>query len=254
MPQLAVRPRPSRAHRRRGAAPLALAALLVAACAPAARRPAVAAPMPASVPVETPPPPAAHARVVPPTTGATHYVDQLLEAQQGRVVRWDRDPEAPIRVWVPPARGDARTLAFPAVLDTAMRAWNDVGLPAVFERAADSVGADVLVRWVRTERDAETAGRTNLRIDGRTDHIRSATLAIVTHASSGYPYAPAAVMAVALHELGHVLGLAHAGKYDCVMFPIPQRSTFCAADVESARRWYAMPAGVVAASQAAAQR
>lgn len=251
MPQLAVRPRPARACRRQGAVPLALAALFLAACAPAARRPA-AVPPPAP-PVEAPPAPDSRSRVVPPTTGATHYVDQLLEAQRGRVVRWDRDPGAPIRVWVPPMPGGPRTLAFPAVLDTAMRVWNDVGLPAVFERAADSVGADVLVRWVRTERDAETAGRTRLRIDGRTDHIRSATLAIVTHASNGYPHVPAAVMAVALHELGHVLGLAHAGKYDCVMFPIPQRSAFCAADVESARRWYAMPAGIVA-TRAAAQR
>ena len=248
MPLPADRARLARSRRRRGDTSLVVGALLLAACAPAGRRPAAGAPPPVAVVEDAAPrAPAPPSRVVPPTTGATHYVDQLLAAQQGRVVRWDRDARAPIRVWVPPVPGGPRTLAFAAALDTAMRAWNDVGLPAVFARAADSAAADVLVRWVRTERDAETAGRTRLRIDGRTDHIRSATLALVTHASSGYPHTPAAVAAVALHELGHVLGLAHAGTFDCVMFPIPQRAALCAADVESARRWYAMPAGVVAA-------
>jgi len=30
------------------------------------------------------------------------------------------------------------------------------------------------------------------------------------------------------------------------MFPIPQRTALCAADAETARRWYALPAGLVA--------
>ena len=230
----------------------AAAALLVAsaACAPGARP--AAPPQPAcgpgdapSTPPPTPPEPLPRPAALP-ATGAVHYLDQLLDAQQGRVVRWDRDRGQPIRVWVPPAPGGLRTAGFVALVDSAMAAWNDVGLPAVFARAADSARADVRVRWARTDREAETVGRASVRIDGRTDHIRSASFVLTTHAASGYPHASSAVLGFALHELGHVLGIQHAGLPECVMFPIPQRTALCAADAETARRWYALPAGLVA--------
>ena len=236
-----------------GRGPAAAVALLVAsaACAPGARP--APPPKPAcgpgdSRPAPPPPPPTPLSRpaALPPAAGAVHYLDQLLDAQQGRVVRWGRDRGQPIRVWVPSAPGGPRTAGFVALVDSAMAAWNDVGLPAVFARAADSAQADVRVRWARTDREAETVGRTSVRIDARTDHIRSATFVLTTHAASGYPHAPSAMLGFALHELGHVLGIQHAGLPECVMFPIPQRTALCAADAETARRWYALPAGLVA--------
>ena len=85
---------------------------------------------------------------------------------------------------------------------------------------------------------------------------RSVPLATVVDALTRYDPTSTDQLVVVTADpvlLGHVLGIRHTGRPECVMFPIPQRSAFCAADVESARRWYAMPAGVVA-SQAAAQR
>ena len=238
---------------RRGAVALLVA---LAACVPGARgapaapppagRPAAPLPEPPSEPSREPSP--ARPPVVPPTAGAVHYVEQVLAAHEGRVVRWDRGPDRPLRVWVPPAPADPRTAGFVALVDSALAAWNGVGLPVVLARATDPAHADVLLRWVRTEREAETAGRTRLGIDGRTDHVTAATLALTTHATSGYAHPPAVMLGVALHELGHVLGLQHGGTPDCVMFPIPQRTALCAADAETARRWYAMPATVTAAA------
>jgi predicted Zn-dependent protease len=221
--------------------------LLLAACAPAARHaPPAAPPAPAAA---APVAPAAPARlVIPPVDGAANYVDQVLAAQEGHVVRWDRTAAEPIRLFIPPLPAAARTggADYPAIVARAMAAWNDVGLPVLFERVSDSTGADVLLRWVRTDAEADVAGRARLRIGGWTDRIRSATLALTTQAPSGYPHSADAMLGYSLHELGHVLGLQHAGLPECVMFPIPQRATLCDADRETARRWYALPTGRVA--------
>ena len=229
----------------RVARPAALAAatllLLLAACAPGPV-PIVAAPTPAPTPARPAWP------VVAPADGAEHYVDQLLEAERGRVTRWERIPGDTIRLWAPPAPVLGRGPDHAAVLARAADLWNDVGLPVRFVRARDSASADVRVRWVRTDREADVAGRARLRIAGGTDRIVGATVALATHAPSGYPFPEPAALGHALHELGHVLGIRHTGRHDCVMFPIPPRSAFCAADVESARRWYALPTGAVSAA------
>jgi predicted Zn-dependent protease len=232
--------------------------LLLAACAPAARPLPSPAPEPAPVsgPAAAPAAPAVASRplraIIAPEPGAEHYVDQLLEAQRGHVVRWER-PDRPIRLWVPPlpAPPGPGGADYPALVAQAMVAWNDVGLPVFFEPVPDSAGADVVVRWVRTDAEADVAGRARVRIAGGSDHITAASVALTTHAPSGYPVPAGAMLGNALHELGHVLGIQHTGRPECVMFPIPQRAALCAADRETARRWYAMPVGLVTA---AAQR
>lgn len=226
--------------------------LLVAACSPARRQTppaALPAPVPAAAAPAVPAAPAAPARVVvPPTEGAANYLDQMLAAQEGHVVRWDRTDAEPIRVWIPPLPAWAQTAGadYPAIVAQAMATWNDVGLPVRFERVRDSTRADVLLHWVRSDVEADVAGRARLRIGGWTDRIKSATLALTTQAPSGYPHSAASMLGYSLHELGHVLGLQHAGLPECVMFPIPQHPALCDADRETARRWYALPTGPVA--------
>ena len=234
------------------ARPAALLLLLLAACAPRPAAVVAAPPTPAPVAATTaaaPAPARAPAwAVVSPAEGAEHYVDQLLEAERGHVTRWERGVGDTIRVWAPapPSIGAGRDPG--ATLARAVAMWNDVGLPVRFARVQDSASADVRVRWVRTDGEADVAGRARLRIAGGTDRIVSATVALATHMPSGYPFPESAALGHALHELGHVLGIQHTGRYDCVMFPIPQRDALCPADVETARRWYALPTGVVSAA------
>lgn len=233
-------------------AAVAATLLLSVACGP---RPVPVVAAPAGPPPSTPGAEAAPApargpawQVAAPTEGAEHYVDQLLEADRGRVTRWERVPGDTIRLWAPapPSLGAGRDPG--ATLDHAVALWNAVGLPVRFARVADPATADVHVRWVRTDHEADVAGRARLRIAGGTDRIVSATVALATHMPSGYPFPEGAALGHALHELGHVLGMQHTGRYDCVMFPVPQRAALCPADAETARRWYALPTGLASAA------
>ena len=234
---------------RRVALRLAVALLPLAACAPgpAAR---VAVPVAASRPAPTPAPAPVRGPawpVVAPAEGAEHYVDQVLDAERGRVTRWEGLAGDTIRLWAPVAAPVVQGRDFGAVLARAVATWNAVGLPVRFARVRDSASADVRVRWVRSDRDADVAGRARLRIAGGTDRIVAATVALATHMPGGYPISERDALGHALHELGHVLGIQHTGRPECVMFPIPQRAALCAADVETARRWYALPTGLVSA-------
>lgn len=233
--------------RRRAVLPAAVL-LLAAACAPGPV-PVVAAPAAAPAPPAPPPARGPAWTVVAPTDGAEHYVDQLLDAERGRVTRWERVEGDTIRLWAPPPPAMEHGRDLGAILARAAETWNAVGLPVRFARVADSARADVRVRWVRTDHEADVAGRARLQIAGGTDRILSATVALATHMPSGYPFPESAALGHALHELGHVLGIRHTGRHDCVMFFIPQRDALCAADVETARRWYALPTGVVSAAE-----
>jgi hypothetical protein len=233
-----------------------LHAILLGAALPALAGPTAAADDPALVPACR-----ALAAAVAPAPLVADLTAAL--AVHGGAVRWEPAEAArPLVVWLQPRpRRLAPTLhtegEWRAALVDGVLAWSDVvsGLRVAVGR--DSAAADVRVVWTATLPRAEagdpaagtlgaptgiTAGRTLLDPDDSGRAAR-ATVLLAAAAGDGAPYQPRDVRAVARHEMGHVLGLAHHAAATSVMAPLVSAERIGDADRAVLRALYALPAG-----------
>jgi hypothetical protein len=185
-------------------------------------------------------------------------------AAHGGAVRWDVTGERPLTVWLQPRpRAVGPTLntdgEWRAALAEGVLAWSDAvpGLRLAIGR--DSATADVRVTWTATlpasapgdpgagalgpnALAAFTAGRTTLVADP-TGRAAAATVVLAARSGDGVPYQPRDARAVARHEMGHVLGLAHHASPTSVMAPLVAAERIGAADRAVLRALYTLPAG-----------
>lgn len=120
--------------------------------------------------------------------------------------------------------------------------WERVGgIPVRFVFAGDSTRADVVVRWVERF-PVRRAGQADIRWNGA-GWIVSGTLTLATHMSDGLPLEEDAVYTVALHEIGHLLGLGHSDDPQDVMYPTTAVHDITPRDRHTARLLYSIPPG-----------
>jgi hypothetical protein len=172
------------------------------------------------------------------------YIEELLASRDSALARWPDRLTRPLRVWVDEATNvDGWTLDFvPAVRD-AFDTWSASGIPVRFDFVLDSASADVHVRFV---------DRFSNGISGKTIWSRDAGWWLVAgdiQLSLGHPsggiVSPAQMRAIALHEVGHLLGLDHAAAIDNIMSARVRVRDLSDADRATARLLYSMPAGSI---------
>lgn len=170
------------------------------------------------------------------------YMDDILAVRHGNVARWVDRRNDPIRVWIDTAPA-ARDFwpEYPARVRDAFYTWSSAGIPLRFLFVTDSAAAEVHVRWVDHFTDT-AAGKTYWVRDVHW-WILGADIEIALHSAAGKTYDREAVHAIALHEIGHVIGLDHSPHTDDIMAPRIHAMRLSSGDLRTAHLIYRLPPG-----------
>jgi predicted Zn-dependent protease len=75
--------------------------------------------------------------------------------------------------------------------------------------------------------------------------VRRATLSLALRTNTGVSLGENALLAVALHEVGHAIGLPHSADTSDVMFPSTRTTRLSGRDIHTATILYRLPTGSV---------
>ncbi|MGQ0766428.1 MAG: matrixin family metalloprotease [Gemmatimonadota bacterium] len=172
---------------------------------------------------------------------ATH-IGEILAAHDSSLARWRERRADPLRVWIQPvARIRDWSPLLPPLVRDAFIEWGLAGVPLNFTFVLDSASADVHVSWV---------DRFNEPISGKTlwTHddawwILDASIMLAVHHRNGEPLDTAAMRAIALHEVGHVIGLDHTRDSTSIMASRVRVRQISATDRATAQLLYSLPPG-----------
>jgi hypothetical protein len=174
--------------------------------------------------------------------GADTYLPAMLVAADSVLHRWgDERAARPVRVAVLRETAPGFREVFIANVGWAITRWNAVGLPIYLEHVADTAGADIIVTW--TDRlDSNRAGRADVSWErsGRLAHVH---VTLATHTPDGRQVLPSQMVALALHELGHALGLGHSPTAADALHPETSAVDLTARDRRTALLLYSLPPG-----------
>ncbi len=170
------------------------------------------------------------------------FMADLLRSRDSTLARWPDRITRPLRVFI---REDEGLPAWnpdflPAVRD-AFATWAQTGLPLRFTFVVDSASADVHVRFVERFPNG-ISGRTVWSRDSDYWLVAGDIQLAVSH-PDGASVTPPQMRAIALHEVGHLIGLDHAASPDHIMSARVRVRELSEADRSTARLVYSVPAG-----------
>jgi len=174
--------------------------------------------------------------------GADTYLPEMLTAGDSSLHRWGDDREGrPILVAVLNEDVPGFREVFLRNLGWAVTRWNAVGLPIYLEQVPDTAGADIVVTWAE-RLDSSRAGRADVSW-GRGGRLAHVLITLATHTPDGRQVLPSQMIALALHELGHALGLGHSTVAADALYPETSAEDLTPRDKRTAMLLYSLPSG-----------
>ncbi len=182
------------------------------------------------------------------------YIGEMLAERDSSLARWPDRTGNPLRVWVQSADSLAGWKnAYADEVRLAFLEWTASGAPVPFTFVNDSAAADVHVAWI--DHFAEPiSGKTLWARDDQWWIVGADIVIALRHRTASQPASAAragvaldasAVHAIALHEVGHLLGLDHTADRSNIMTPRVRVRSLSPADLATMRLLYSLPPGRV---------
>jgi len=170
------------------------------------------------------------------------YIGDILRERDSSLARWPDRHGIPLTVWIQP-RSSVKdyTTSYLASVRSAFQEWGAVHLPIRFSFVDDSADAEVHVSWI-DHFNEPISGRTRWARDDDWV-ITDANITLAVHHNQGEQLDEEAMRAMAMHEIGHLLGLDHTTDSLSIMAPKVRVRELSAADRATVRLLYALPAG-----------
>ena len=177
--------------------------------------------------------------------GATGtYIGEILDERDSALARWPERLATPVRVWVGTSPAiEGWDDSYPERVRDAFDEWANLGIPVKFTFVRDSSDADVHVSWI-DHFDSPISGKTVWARDSKW-WIVSANITLALHHNAGELLDPKAIHAIALHEVGHLLGLDHTADTTNIMTPRVRVRDLSESDRATMKLLYSLPPGSV---------
>jgi hypothetical protein len=169
------------------------------------------------------------------------YIGQLLADRDSTIERWPARTTRPLRIWIDSSETVAGPQSgYPSAVRAAFEEWSRTGIPIHVTYVDKDKDADVRVRW--TDRLDHKTGSTTWRTD-RGGQLTSSDITLATHVSDGHSLDARGMRAIALHEVGHALGLSHSDDSRDIMAPLVRVDGLSPSDRGTIKLLYSLPAG-----------
>jgi hypothetical protein len=171
------------------------------------------------------------------------YLNEVVAATPDSVLhRWDNRVSNPVRVWLTPSTVANFQPVFLDAIRAAFQRWEEV-VPVRFNLNADSANAEVHFAW-KIQFDIDRTGQTDLEWDPD-GHLLNGVITIATFDPKGLPLHPDDVRVVALHEIGHLVGLDHSPDSTDLMYAKGIVRDLSSRDIQTARLLYELAPGSI---------
>lgn len=175
--------------------------------------------------------------------GRETYLDSLLLSTDSVLRRWPVPLGRPVRVALIEGGPSNYAPRMSEYVREAFGEWENLGLDVHFDFTADTLDADMVVKWI-SRFPIDRTGQTDLTWD-QFGRVQRAVITLAIADGRGRTLPSTALLSVALHEVGHSLGLPHSALTNDVMFPEPRITEISPRDRHTALLLYQLPAGSV---------
>jgi predicted Zn-dependent protease len=175
---------------------------------------------------------------------ALTYLNEIVAASSDSMLhRWDDRLARPVRVYLAPGETANVTPEFLNAVRAAFQRWQEAGVPVRWNLGADTTNAEVRFQW-KVQIDQQRTGQTDLRWD-QNGHLQSALVTLATFDPKGQPLGFDGMRVIALHEIGHVLGLDHSSDTTDLMYPTTKVRDLSPRDIQTALLLYDLAPGSI---------
>ncbi len=172
------------------------------------------------------------------------YIGEILDERDWAISHWRDRRDRPLTVWIQPQSSVTDfTPEYVSRVRAAFEEWDALQIPLHFSFVRDSAAAEVHVNWI-DHFDQPISGRTRWERSASWE-ITEANIVLAVHHHEGGQLDNESMRAMALHEIGHLLGLDHTTDSLSIMAPKVRVRQITATDSATVQLLYALPMGPI---------